>query len=39
MSYIDKVSTRAGYGEFLSKQVTCRANTTPDALRKIKVHA
>ncbi|KAL5272156.1 hypothetical protein ACHWQZ_G000395 [Mnemiopsis leidyi] len=37
MSYIDKVSTRDGYGEFLSKQVTCRANTTPDALLNIKV--
>ena len=39
MSYIDKVSTRDGYGEFLSKQVTCRANTTPDALLNIKVSA
>jgi len=37
MSYLDKLSSKAGYGEYLSKQMTCRMDTTPDALTHIKV--
>jgi len=37
MSYLDKLSTKAGYGDYLSKQLTCRMDVTPDALKAVKV--
>ena len=37
MSFIDKLSTRAAYGDYLSKKFTCRQETTPDSFEKIKV--
>lgn len=37
MSYLDKLSSKLGYGNYLSKQLTCRMDTTPDALKAIKV--
>ncbi|KAL5272856.1 hypothetical protein ACHWQZ_G000882 [Mnemiopsis leidyi] len=37
MSYLDKLSTKEGYGKYHSKQVTCRMGSTPDALTRLKV--
>jgi len=37
MGYLDKLSSKVGYGDYLSKQLTCRMDTTPDALKAIKV--
>lgn len=37
MSYLDKLSSLAGYGDYLSKQLTCRMDTTPDALKALQV--
>jgi hypothetical protein len=37
MSYMDKLSKKKEYGSYLSGQFTCRADSTPDALQKIKV--
>ncbi|XP_063691973.1 uncharacterized protein LOC134824159 [Bolinopsis microptera] len=37
MSYLDKLSLRGNYGQYLNGQHTCRADNTPDALERIKV--
>ncbi|XP_063691693.1 uncharacterized protein LOC134823997 [Bolinopsis microptera] len=37
MSYLDKLSLRGNYGQYLDGQHTCRADNTPDALKSIKV--
>ena len=37
MGYLDKLSTVTNYGPYKSKQLTCRAETTPDALAAVKV--
>lgn len=37
MAYIDKLSTKEDYGDYLSDTFTCRATVTPDSLLKLKV--
>jgi len=37
MGYLDKLSSVANYGPYKSKQLTCRADTTPDSLAAVKV--
>ena len=37
MSYIDKISSRSDYGDYLDGKFTCRQETTPDRLNKIKI--
>ena len=37
MSYIDKISSRGDYGDYLDGKFTCRQETTPDSLEKIKI--
>jgi len=37
MGILDKLSNKEEYGPYKAKQLTCRANTTPDSLLDIKV--
>ena len=37
MTYIDKLSSRASYGDYLDNKFTCRQETTPDSLKKVKI--
>lgn len=37
MSYIDKISERPKYGDYMNGQYTCKSEYTPDGLKSIKV--
>lgn len=37
MTYIDKLSSREEYGEYMDGEFTCRQATTPDSLDRVKV--
>jgi len=37
MALLDKASTKAGYGPYFAKVMTCRGAVTPDALKLVKI--